>query len=629
MRSHWIITSLTVVAVVLFLWSALGFDFLQDDAYISFRYVENYLSGHGLVFNIGERVEGYTNFGWVLFLLLGGVAGLDYLLLAKLAGMALGVVTILSGFLIVKLCLNGKKSWLAAFPIVLVAFNPSLAYWSQAGLETTAFASLAALSLYFFLKRHPLLIATLVAAVLVRPEGALLAGLFILIELIVAKRRPRFALGCALMALLLSLPFVGFKLAYYGSILPNPFYAKTGFDFEQLASGLDYTLRFFSHYPLFGAALLFLPWGWRTESKESKAVWLFGLLFCLYVLVIGGDVLKVHRFFIPVLVPLAVLVTIALHRLTEHLTPKLAHPLLAVALLGLVWAGIALPDDFIARYERREIALTHKMSFLAEQFKKSDRYDFSVATTTIGIFSYRLPGHRIIDMLGLTDSTIARHPEPAVPGLESTWRERGYNTSYLLEQAPDYIVFSTGVKPSAPAERALMLYRPFLDCYRTVSWEYAPPPGFGDPIGFPAFKRRCFPEPPFEPELPAEFVNEFNHGINSYSSGKYDKAERHLLRALEVGGEPAYVYVLYFLSLDYFQTRQYDRGDSLQNYIVAIDSSMYEPQADRYVYEYATGDRAKAAIHRRWLLNLVPWRVPAYDSLAHVRAAAWQARRNR
>ena len=101
-----------------------------------------------------------------------------------------------------------------------------------------------------------------------------------------------------------------------------------------------------------------------------------------------------------------------------------------------------------------------------------DPTDFSVAASTIGVLSYKLPGHRIIDLLGLTDSTIARHPEPAIAGIESSWRERGYNTPYVLASAPDYISFSTGVKPSAPAERALFLYPQFLDSYRTVGFVY-------------------------------------------------------------------------------------------------------------------------------------------------------------
>ena len=41
-----------------------------DDAFISFpsRYAQNLAAGNGLVFNVGERVEGYTNFLWVILL---------------------------------------------------------------------------------------------------------------------------------------------------------------------------------------------------------------------------------------------------------------------------------------------------------------------------------------------------------------------------------------------------------------------------------------------------------------------------------------------------------------------------------------------------------------------------------
>src|SRR5687768_6103211 len=39
-----------------------------DDALTSMQYAKNLALGHGVVFNVGERVEGYTNFLWVLFM---------------------------------------------------------------------------------------------------------------------------------------------------------------------------------------------------------------------------------------------------------------------------------------------------------------------------------------------------------------------------------------------------------------------------------------------------------------------------------------------------------------------------------------------------------------------------------
>ena len=57
-----------------------GLDFgacTQDDAFISLRYAQNLLDGHGLVYNPGERVEGISNLSWTL-LLAGALAlGLD------------------------------------------------------------------------------------------------------------------------------------------------------------------------------------------------------------------------------------------------------------------------------------------------------------------------------------------------------------------------------------------------------------------------------------------------------------------------------------------------------------------------------------------------------------------------
>ena len=57
--------------------------FPADDAYISFRYADNWASGEGPVFNPGERVEGYSNFLFVLLLKLCAEVGLTPPLAAR------------------------------------------------------------------------------------------------------------------------------------------------------------------------------------------------------------------------------------------------------------------------------------------------------------------------------------------------------------------------------------------------------------------------------------------------------------------------------------------------------------------------------------------------------------------
>jgi len=616
MRIQRLVYLALIPAIVVYVWAAVGFDFCQDDAYISFRYVANYLNGDGLVFNIGERVEGFTNFGWVVYLLFLGGLGLNYILGSKITGIALGVATIVVTTLIARLFFDNRLKWLSLIPVYLIAFNFSFAYWSQAGLETSAFVFMATLSLYLFLIRHYLLVAVLTLVVLIRPEGVLVAVILVMIEVIVHRQRPVFTLTCGAVALVLLLPYLLFKMIYYGSILPNPFYAKAGFDLDQVVNGLEYTARFFKHYAYYPAALLISLFYWRKLSDEMKATWLFTCLFTVYIVLIGGDVLKVHRFFLPILAPASVLVTLSIYLVLARLKDKVIYLLSFLLAIGLLGITYAVPRDFITYYEHMEKGLTHKFRHLARQMKQSDPSNFSVALSTIGIFSYELIGHRVIDMLGLTDSTIARHPEPAIEGIESTWRERRHNSRYVLELAPDYVIFSTGQKPSAPAERVLMLYRQFLDAYRVVSWHYRPNiPGVpeGD---IPVFKRMRPLESPFLPTVPMTFVQYYRTGLDLLDAGDHVRSQQYLQKALQVGGDPPYPYLVYKTVFNHFRFGEVEIGRRLLNEIIARDSLVCEPHADLYIYEYATGNREKAMVHRRWIENLAPWQLPRFDSLA-------------
>lgn len=58
-----IILFVTILGLVFLAWFN---RFIQDDAFISFRYAYNLVNGIGLVWNEGERIEGYTNFLWTL-----------------------------------------------------------------------------------------------------------------------------------------------------------------------------------------------------------------------------------------------------------------------------------------------------------------------------------------------------------------------------------------------------------------------------------------------------------------------------------------------------------------------------------------------------------------------------------
>jgi len=83
-----LIIPISVILVFIFLTQ--WFDFVQDDAFITFRYADNFAGGDGLVFNQGERIEGYTNFLWLMIIICGRLIGLSPLIFTKILGLVFG-----------------------------------------------------------------------------------------------------------------------------------------------------------------------------------------------------------------------------------------------------------------------------------------------------------------------------------------------------------------------------------------------------------------------------------------------------------------------------------------------------------------------------------------------------------
>ena len=604
-KATYIISVLAALAV--YTSFALDFNFIQDDAYISYRYVANYVSDGELVYNLAERVEGITNFGWVIYLILWAGLGVDFIFVSQLTGFLLGAGVILLTLLIARQVFADRNWLFAVAAVALAGVNQSLAYWSPAGLETAAFAFFTLLCLYTYLKRSRWLVFAIVMAVWIRPEGALVAGLLILIEFAESRQLPRFTLFATGTAFVCSLPFVVFKIAYYDSLLPNPFYAKTGFDWQQVQSGLEYSWRFFSHYGFWGLSLLIPALYYRRMNRNQRAVLLFAALFTVYVALIGGDVLKVHRFFLPVIGCYAILPLLGLSHAIRRVAPNTRLLLLFLASIPMAGLTYELPREFARLYNKNEINFTAEQRELALKMLESDSTDFTVATSTIGVFGYELQGHKLIDMLGLTDSTIARHSETAPPDITHTWKELKHNSRYLLHESPDYIIFSTGIKPSAPAEQVLLQYPQFLRSYRSVGWYLPPGQSRSRGMMLTAFRRVSPVEGEIHPQYPAAFVKHYKSGLELASTRMYDAAIAEFDRAIGKSPAPVYVYVLYNKALCYLRKQDAATGKALLDSLVEQDSLVWEAHRDLYGLAAMAGDTSRAAVHMSWLMKLVPW----------------------
>ena len=599
-------------ALVVYAYLAWHFQFIQDDAYITYRYAQNFLHGDGLVYNIGERVEGYTNFGWLAYLILWGALGLDYILASQITGALLGAGVVVMTWLLALEVFDERVEWMAAAAALLVGCNQSLAYWSPAGLETAGFAFFALLSLYAYVRRSRILVLSIAIATLLRPEGVVIAVTLILISLTLDRPAIRFTLGSALGAAILLLPYLIFKVLYYGSLLPNTFYAKTSFGLDQLRYGIEYTGLFFAHYGFYGAGIVIPLLFWRRLNDAARSLVLFVVLYSLYIVIVGGDVLKVHRFFLPVLAPLAVLILLAATRLAGRMRMPLGPRMLGALLIPLLALTYFPARAHVESYHGREVGLTETMKFRAAGIQSTDSTRFSVALPTIGAFGYELMGHRIIDMLGLTDTTIAHHPEPPLAGLTTTWREQRHNTRYLLEQQPDYILFSTNVKPSAPAEMALFLYPSFLDAYRHTAW-FEPADDPTQERLWVAFKKVKPVTGDIQPVYSPGYVMDFKRGIEAQDVGQ---ALRYYDRALASVPRPDNLYLAFQKAVALMEVGQLANGARMLDSIVAEDSLMFEAHMEIYVLARVIDDQPKALVHRRWLRRLVPWLLPHIDARA-------------
>ncbi len=337
--------------LVLLAWFSSVAWFLCDDAFISFRYVRNLLDGHGLVFNPGEHVEGYSNFLWVLELAaiwrLSGVApehAAPWLSVAFTAGTIAAMMWWVAR--LPSLLHRALVGWMA---LGLVCASATFAVWTSAGgLETrqfTFFVVLAVVCLSLYRDSRGGLLAaslSLAAAALTRPEGPLLAALcfgwFVVQRMAdTGARNPDWRrLIC------LATPFVFligahflWRYAYYGEWLPNTYYAKhirpwyeSGFRYLW-AAALETGL-----YLLIPLAAIAMRNRWRASRDGMGALVLLLVgVHMAYVMRIGGDHFEYRPldFYWPLLAVPASMGIVCLgarladHRRLRRLPPRYRH----------------------------------------------------------------------------------------------------------------------------------------------------------------------------------------------------------------------------------------------------------------------------------------------------------------
>ncbi|HCU80491.1 MAG TPA: hypothetical protein DGN60_04930 [Chloroflexi bacterium] len=410
-----------------------------DDAYISYRYAKNFAEGHGLVFNPGDRVEGYSNLLYVLVLtpvfLLGAAKNI------YLVSVVLNIVFAVVGLYVFARYAYARFGYVnGSLAALLFALTPPLWVWVGSGMETVLVLLLTLLILvtieqvaYDYTNKAVLFSVLIVAIIMSRADGFIIAA--IAIAYVVIRGRYKIALWSSITFVGTMVLYSAWRLSYYGDLLPNTYYAKVSGPFVERVFfairqlwGIAMNEGLFVYLLTFIFVVAQLIIGYRRVGQgERNQLYGFDTVFVplwlAYWIYIGADHF-VERFLV-VLYPLGIVMFF------RHIAPELktyGRIFIISLFVVLQLRMVVLDDRFIYTFEKydRNIELGR---YLGENYKGA-----LLAVEAAGKIPY-YSGLKTIDMLGLNDRYIAR--------TQTTFFEVGHNkydADYVLALCPDLIV---------------------------------------------------------------------------------------------------------------------------------------------------------------------------------------------
>ncbi|MFQ5613046.1 MAG: hypothetical protein ACE5H9_13035 [Anaerolineae bacterium] len=427
--------------------------FIIDDAYITFRFAQQFVGGNGLVYNPGERVEGYSNFLWLMLLVPFELAGLDLALVAKVLGILFSLLALAVTWRFSRLL--SRRRGFQVIPPLLLAATASFGVWSVGGLETPLFTFLLTLSLFLFVREErepirPALSGVVFALLaLARPEGLFFFGVVAAYRVFILwrgqERLARRDLARVLGFAAIFAPYFVWRFSYYGFLLPNTVYAKSlGLHPRALLEGVIYLydlVRAAGGVVTVGLAVILS----LTHRRGRDAALVINVLLAGYVVFIllgGGDWMPVLRFGVHILPLLYLLVQLGFERLYALLGgARWAAVTVVVLLLGQVGylLGASFEQRFVEGLGAGPLvpAEAPLVSYLAGQVKAGD----TLAVVSAGRIAYAMPlDIRVIDMVGLTDGHIAHLPVQLPGGILGRGDGFGkWDVDYVLAQQPRFV----------------------------------------------------------------------------------------------------------------------------------------------------------------------------------------------
>ena len=304
---------------------------LFDDAMISMQYAKHFVEGHGLVMNPGEKVEGYTNPLWVMYMAVIHLLPVSQSKISLLIQITGAILLIANLFVVMKIArlISGASFPVSSGAMFLTAFYLPLISWSLQGMEVslvTLIISIAVMKAIHCMRENSFslwLYILLGIGTLVRIDMAVpFIGIWLfLLWVQPSLRKKNLFWGLGIFALFMVAQTL-FRVVYYGDILPNTYYLKmTGYPvLLRITRGFTVFVHFIWRMNLLFFLFPFIMLVMNYDNSRGIIAWMFGLQ-CLYSIYVGGDAWEIwggsNRYIAVVMPIFFVLCSHALYKVKE------------------------------------------------------------------------------------------------------------------------------------------------------------------------------------------------------------------------------------------------------------------------------------------------------------------------
>lgn len=424
------------------LWTAVFYGFVFDDIYISCRYAENLRTGNGMVFNLGERVEGYTNFLWTLFCVPFTAAGGDPAVYLKILSIASALVLV---FVFYSSLREYWGSTDKAFIMALfLSASPYFAVWAHPGMETTFFSLVGFLSGYLiFRKKYFWGFLVSSTSPLIRPEGyifflsAVLAFLTVQRPFKITK-----LLKYLFFPVLILILYNTWRFLYFGDLLPNTYYVKMSGGLLRIIPGAEMIVVGL----LLGGTGYFLFLAFTNRNRDFFTLYsvIVSWLFFAYSVSGTPDFFTTYRLFTPSL-PFILFASAHKISLKNKISKIFLYSLLALNVITVLLIG------FFFREMKPSLERAHGSIALILN-KEASKGDV-VVSQEMGLIPYRNPDLYFYDVIGLVtkDVSMKLFQEGVSPftmyllsktpeGLDRVQKLRSEMRDMIFEIEPDWVI---------------------------------------------------------------------------------------------------------------------------------------------------------------------------------------------